>query len=439
MIRRCERKIISGTIDAPSSKSSMQRAVACAMLSRGRSVLRSAELCADSESALRLAQALGASARIEGSSVSIDGSPLFGKNAAAFSARGEPQSERGSLLSAERLELDCGESGLCMRMFSPIAALLASETRLTGRGSLALRPMGMVEGSLRALGAECRSVDGHSPLLIAGPLEGGCAEIDASESSQLLTGLLIALPLAPRDSELKVARAVSKGYLDLTIDTCEAFGVEIQRNEDFSKFSIRGGQRYKPADFAVEGDWSGAAFLIVAAAIAAGESKLAIRGLRMDSSQPDRLVVEAARAAGASLAMEEGVLFVGRDRLEAFDFDATDCPDLFPPLAALASACAGESVIRGVHRLRGKESDRAASLKATFDILGAPVRLEGDSMIVEGGSMRGGEVRAFGDHRIAMSAAVAALGATDGVTIHGSECVSKSWPGFFEDLGSISG
>lgn len=425
MIRRCEKKTISGIIDAPASKSSMQRAVACAMLSQGRSILRNAELCADSESALRLARAMGASVRIDGIGVSIKGSPLF--------ADGSGKAAPGEL------ELDCGESGLCMRMFSPIAALLGSATKLSGRGSLAGRPMGMVEGPLKALGAECVSACGHAPLLIKGPLAGGKAEIDAGESSQLLTGLLIALPLVPRDSELEVLHAVSKGYLDLTIDTCAAFGVRIERNEDYSRFWMKGGQNYKPAEFTVEGDWSGAAFLIVAAAIAAGESELAIRGLRLDSSQPDKAVVDAARAAGASLAMEDNVLTLRRERLDAFEFDATDCPDLFPPLVALASACVGTSVLHGIHRLRGKESDRAASLKAMFDALGVPVRLEGNSMLVEGGETQGGEVHAFGDHRLAMAAAVAALGAKGGIEIHGSECVTKSWPDFFEDLSSISG
>jgi 3-phosphoshikimate 1-carboxyvinyltransferase len=299
--------------------------------------------------------------------------------------------------------------------------------------------MGMVEGPLKALGVECASSRDHAPLLIRGPLSGGKAVIDAGESSQLLTGLLIALPLAPHDSELEVVHPVSKGYLDLTIDTCAAFGVRIERSEDYSRFWMEGRQSYKPAEFTVEGDWSGAAFLIAAAAVAAGEGGLAISGLRTDSSQPDKAVVDAARAAGASIAMEGDVLIVRRGRLDAFEFDATDCPDLFPPLVALAAACGGTSVIHGIHRLRGKESDRAASLKAMFDTLGVPVRLDGNSMLVEGGDIRGGEVQAFGDHRLAMAAAVAALGAKGGIDIHGSECVSKSWPGFFEDLSSIGG
>ena len=439
MIRRCEKRTISGSIDAPASKSSMQRAVACATLAGGTSLLKSGELCADSKSALRLATTLGAAVSIDGSIITIEGSALFGgieRRSADCGA--SPASSGSSKARGVTLELDCGESGLCMRMFSPIAAILDMDTRLVGQGSLLRRPMGMVEGPIRAMGAECRSSGGFAPLFIRGPLRGGRVEMDSGESSQLLTGLLIALPLAKEDSELRVSNAVSKGYLDLTIDTCAAFGVRIERNEDFSVFSIEGGQTYRAREFTVEGDWSGAAFLVVAAAIAAKKSELAIRGLRKDSSQPDRAILSAALAAGATLRVEGDAFFVGRGRLDAFEFDATDCPDLFPPLAALASACGGISEIRGIHRLKGKESDRAASLKATFEALGARVSFDGDYMLIEGCSIHGGEIDARGDHRIAMAAAVAALNAKGSVTILGSECVAKSWPGFFEDLESIS-
>jgi 3-phosphoshikimate 1-carboxyvinyltransferase len=420
MKKLCGAHKIGGSVKAPASKSSMQRAVACAALAEGTSELKSKELCADSLSALRLAGILGARVERRGENIAISG---IGASS--------PGGGLGGLL-----DLDCGESGLCMRMFSPIAALSGRETRLLGSGSLARRPMGMVEGPLVALGAYCRTSDGHQPITVRGPLRGGEAEIDASESSQLLTGLLIALPLAERSSTLHVAKAVSRGYLDLTIDTCAAFGVGITRNGDYSRFDIEGGQRYRAAEFDVEGDWSGAAFLVAAAAIAA-EGELELSGLQAGSSQPDRAFLAAAEAAGAIPRWEGSRLLVGRARGKPFAFDATDCPDLFPPLAALAAHCAGTSSIRGVHRLRGKESDRAASLKAAFDALGCPVSFEGDTMLIKGGAMTGGAVDAAGDHRIAMAAAVAALGASGEVEILGSECVAKSWPAFFEDLASI--
>lgn len=420
MIKRCGAHKIGGSAKAPASKSSMQRAIACAALADGTSELRSGELCADSRSALRLAEALGARVEIRGDVITIQGT----------------HGRASGVTNDEPLDLDCGESGLCMRMFSPIAALSGRNALLHGGGSLEKRPMGMVEGPLTALGVSCDTTGGHQPITVRGPLRGGIIEIDAGESSQLLTGLLIALPLAARSSTLRVIRAVSLGYLDLTIDTCAAFGVEITRNADYSRFDMEGGQRYHAIDFDVEGDWSGAAFLVVAAAIAA-EGELEIRGLGASSRQPDRAILSAVEATGASPRWEGGRLFIGRARGQPFDFDATDCPDLFPPLAALASRCAGVSSIRGVHRLRGKESDRAASLKAAFDALGCRVDIKGDTMLIQGGVATGGKVDAAGDHRVAMAAAVAALGASGEVEIDGSECVAKSWPAFFEDLGSI--
>ena len=420
MMRQCGAHKVGGSIKAPASKSSMQRAVACAALAEGTSALKSGELCADSRSALRLAETLGAHVELREDSIEISGIGSAAQGAG----------------SSDPLDLDCGESGLCMRMFSPIAALSEREARLIGNGSLARRPMGMVESPLTSLGAYCRTTDGHQPITVRGPLLGGEAEIDASESSQFLTGLLIALPLSERSSTLHVARAVSRGYLDLTIDTCAAFGVGIDRNGDYSRFDIEGGQRYRATDFEVEGDWSGAAFLVAAAAIAA-DGELEIRGLGAGSSQPDRAMLAAAEAAGATPRWEGSRLLVGRARGLPFAFDATDCPDLFPPLAALAAHCAGTSSIRGVHRLRGKESDRAASLKAAFDALGCPVSFDGDAMLIRGGTVKGGKVDAAGDHRIAMAAAVAALGASGEVEIAGSECVAKSWPAFFEDLGAL--
>ena len=422
-----ERKTIGGSIEAPASKSSMQRAVACATMAGGRSRLKSGELCADSRAALGLAASLGAAVSFDAEAIAIVGSTRFGSSSDDFSGE---------------LELDCGESGLCMRMFSPIAAILDGRAKLLGRGSLAKRPMGMVEEPLRALGAECRSTAGFPPLFVRGPLRGGSIDIDAGESSQLLTGLLVALPLATEDSELRVKNAVSKGYLDLTIDTCAAFGVAIERDSSFSRFFIQGGQRYRATDFSVEGDWSGAAFLVVAAAIAAGPEGLEIGGLRMESSQPDKAVLRAAADAGAPIGGRGAGLHIGSAgfgaRLKAFEFDATDCPDLFPPLAALAAACVGTSGIKGVHRLKGKESDRAASIASMLAALGVPVSFEKDWMRIQGGAIHGGTIDACGDHRIAMAAAVAALAADGPVTILGAECVSKSWPSFYDDLDSVS-
>ncbi|HUX37478.1 MAG TPA: 3-phosphoshikimate 1-carboxyvinyltransferase [Rectinemataceae bacterium] len=412
---------IGGLIRAPASKSSMQRAVACATLAEGESLLLNPSLSADCLAALSVAGGLGARVERREGGIAIRGGLDL-----------SPWSE-----GRETRRLVCGESGLCIRMFTPIASLLPGESLLVAEGSLRKRPLSMLEGALDSLGATCVTTAGLPPVLVRGPLRGGKTRVDGRESSQFVTGLLIALAAAELDSEVFVEGLVSGGYVDLTIDTMRRFGVEARRGDD-AVFSLRGRQSYKPTSFEVEGDWSGAAFLVVAAAIAARSEALAIAGLRLDSSQPDRAILRAVEAAGAALSIGEGGVSVASSRLEAFEFDATDCPDLFPPLVALASACRGESLLRGAKRLGNKESDRAMALREEFGRLGVAVAVDGDEMRVSGrGRIFGGAVDSQGDHRIAMAAAVASLVAEEEVVIEGAECVSKSWPSFFEDLDGI--
>ena len=414
---------VGGVIKAPASKSAMQRAIACATLARGVSRISGAPVCADSRAALRIAEGLGAAVKERDGLIEIEGSPFFG--------------EKTGSIGQGTLAVSCGESGLCMRMFSPIVALLDVEVSLEGEGSLARRPMGMVEDALSAFGASCASRGGLPPLRIRGPLQAKRAKLDAKGSSQLLTGLLTALPLLHEDSEIEVENLVSSGYLDMTMEMCARFGVRVERGRGGSSFFISGGQFYRATELSVEGDWSGAAFLLVAAAIAGGERGLCIRGLYQDSRQPDMAIVEVLRRSGAVLSFEGTDLTVLPGTLHPFYFNANDCPDICPPLVALAAAIRGESRIEGVHRLASKESDRAAALKSTFGKLGVEVTIEGDTMRVKGGNLHGGSVASWGDHRIAMAAAIAALAAKDEVIIEGAECVAKSWPDFFGDLSSI--
>jgi len=325
-----------------------------------------------------------------------------------------------------------------MRMFSPIAALLDRPVRMNARGTLGSRSMTMVSKPLSDFGVRCGTAGGRPPLDIQGPLQGGEYYLDTTESSQFLTGLLIALPLAGKDSLIRTERPVSRGYLDLTIETCAAFGVTIERDCEYSSFSIKGNQRYLPATFTVEGDWSGAAFLVAAASLAADSAGVELKGLNGASSQPDRAILTAVGKAGTPMQfMEDGSLKLWRGARRNFSFDATDCPDLFPPLAALAAGCTGTTELKGLHRLRNKESDRALSLCTLLGNLGVKSRIEGDSLFIDGGMVRSGTVDSFGDHRIAMAAAIAALAADGPVTIGGAECVAKSWPDFFQCLNAL--
>jgi len=434
-VTRCvEPSAVGGRVRAPASKSAMQRALACAAMAPGVSTLTNPTWCADSLAAMRVATALGAAVERFDDRVIVRGG-LFGASQGAIVA-------------------SCGESGLCLRMFSAIASLSPTEVELRGEGSLAGRPVGMVEAPLVALGVQCSTNGGLQPVRVRGPLRAGRVTVDGSESSQFITGLLLALPMAGGDSVVTVERLASRGYVDLTLDIMRAFGAQASRDMSFSKFSMRG-VPYTPAEYEVEGDWSGAAFLLVAGAIAAGTTAsgghgLEVVGLQSASSQPDRSIIDALRLAGASIEEVPGGYRVSAAALHGFAFDATDSPDLFPPLVALASRCAGVTELRGASRLRAKESDRAAALSEEFGRLGLRVDVDGDRMTVHGfgglGSsderrlsarLTGGTVSSRGDHRIAMAAAVAALSGAGTVTIEGAECVAKSWPEFFDVLDGV--
>lgn len=431
-VKTVEPAVVEGCAHAPASKSALQRAIACASLAEGLSRLRGVTLCSDALAALRVASGLGARVLQDGpAELRIEGRP--------------PQP--GTSFPGEAAGLSCGESGLCMRMYAPIAALQGRPVRLLAEGTLKKRPMHMVAEALSAFGARCSmGASGLPPLDICGPMQAGERMIDAQGSSQVVTGLLIALPLLDGDSVLEVRNPVSAGYLDLTRTVCKAFGVSIEQEEGRAnrnggpqapqaiRFVIPGRQRYRPANIDIEGDWSGAAFLAVAGAIAGAETGLTVEGLDADSSQPDKAICRVLGDAGAQVSWNGNTLVIRPGSLVPFTFDATDCPDLFPPLAALASAIQGISTIRGVRRLAGKESDRARALQHVYDILGVRIDIEDDEMRIHGGNVHGGRIPTYGDHRIAMSGAIAALISDQPVEIEDAECVAKSWPEFFETL-----
>ena len=407
-MERClEPSAIKGTLKAPASKSMTQRVIAAALLADGQSIIHNPSYCDDSLAAMSIAVGLGARVEPQVNELKINGSAVLK----------EPK-------------LNCGESGLAIRMFSPIAALYPAEIKMVGANSLKKRPMFMIEEALNQLGVKCTSSGGFLPLTIEGPIVGGHCEIDGSISSQLLTGLLMALPLAAGNSEIRVNNLKSKPYIDMTIQILKSFGISVE-NRDYSLFRIQGNQKYIPQSYTVEGDWSGGAFLLVAGAI---NGQLCVRGLRSDSMQSDKLIVNALENAGAHIISGENQIEITRSELKAFEFDATESPDLFPPLVALASYCEGISTIKGVSRLIYKESDRAKALQEEFSKMGIKIEINDDLMFVIGGKPQGARVESHDDHRIAMAIAVASLGATAKVSIRDSQCVAKSYPGFFDDL-----
>ena len=405
---------VKGRVAAPPSKSMMGRAVAAALLADGTSRIANASFCDDGLTALGIIEALGARIRKdEKRIVTIRGTGKQALNPGA--------------------PLDCGESGLCMRMFTPIAALQDKEVMLSASGSLRSRPMKMVE-ELQALGISCKTDHGHAPITVRGPMKGGHVKVDASITSQLLTGLLMVLPLCEKNSLISVSGLKSAPYVLMTIELLKYFGVDVHHDEHLEKFLVSGNQTYAPSTYTVDGDWSGASFLLVAGATM---GSVTVTGLNPASPQADRAILDVLERVGASIETVVDSVSVGRKELKPFQYDATDCPDLFPPLVALASSCEGKSVIRGLERLTHKESNRAGALASEFAKLGIAIKTAGNRMEVYGGSVREAVVDAHNDHRIAMACAVTALRAKGNVGINGEACVSKSYPGFFSDLEAI--
>ncbi len=404
---------VEGDIVPPSSKSYAQRAIAAALLADGVSTLYNVEMCDDTAAALRVIQVLGAKVeRPDQTTYTI----------------------RGGLNPVSEI-LDIGESGLSTRLFTPIASLCSRPITIDGHSSILRRPMGMMIEPLRQLGVKARDHKGFLPISVKGPMRGGEVRIDGSVSSQFLTGLLMALPLARQGTTIYVDGLKSYPYIDMTIDTMDKFGIDID-HRDYEEFYVPGGQKYTPADFIMEGDWSAASCLLVAGAVA---GSVTMHNLKTISLQADTAIIDALSRAGARIEETADSVTVSKRDLHAFEFDATDCPDLFPALAALAANCEGTSVITGTGRLVHKESDRAEAIRSEYGMLGIEVDLDEDNIMrITGSRIIGGcTVESCGDHRMAMSLAVAALNASEPVTIRGAECVSKSYAGFWQDFNKL--
>ena len=400
----------------------MQRACAAALLAKGTTYIKNAGTSNDDKAALEIIRNLGATIG------SVD------DNTIAIHSKGVHPVSRG---------IHCGESGLSIRMFTPIASLASSPIEITGEGSLTVRPMDFFDEVLPKLGVAIQSNAGKLPMTVHGPLQPADIEVDGSLSSQFLTGLLMAFSAAnAKGVSLHVRDLKSKPYIDLTLQLMQTFGLPVPENRDHRSFYFHGTEVNSSVDlkreYTVEGDWSGAAFILVAGAIAGGEVR--VNGIFNQSRQADKKIVDALLSAGAYLHVSDDHVFVRRSNLQGFNFDATDCPDLFPPLVALAALCKGPTTIHGLKRLKHKESDRGATLKEEFDKLNVEVKLEGDIMTIMGtGKVQvlNQKLNSHHDHRIAMAVAVAALCADIDVEIRNADAVNKSYPDFWEHLRSI--
>jgi 3-phosphoshikimate 1-carboxyvinyltransferase len=410
-------KTVSGKLTVPSSKSYAQRAIAIAALSENSVCLENLTDCDDVVAAQQIIQSLGVKIQRKGKDLIL----LEGIDLSAI----------------EDISINCGESGLSTRLFSTFSLLFESKFTVTGHGSIMERTMDMVIDALEQFGKDVNSNDDCLPLMISGDVEKNEIYIDGAVSSQLLTGLLIVAPRLNQDTKIHVKDLKSIPYIDMTLEILSDFEIDI-KHDNYKTFYINGSQKPSKSKYRVEGDWSGASFLIVAAAIA-GEIEL--EGLNRKSKQADMRVLDALTAFGADFHWKAGVLKIKKNRSKAFRFDATHCPDLFPPLAVLAACSDGVSIIKGTSRLEHKESNRALTIKEEFEKLGVEVLLKKDEMHIVGGGERlyvkGGKVSSRNDHRIAMALSLFGLRITDPIFIEHPEAINKSYPDYFLDFLSV--
>ena len=400
---KIEPSVLSGSVKIPSSKSYAHRLLICAGLSRGKSVIKGISHSKDIDATIASMTALGAEFIVRDDEIEVQGIENPSKSAV----------------------LDCCESGSTLRFLIPVAAALGVEAEFHGQGRLPQRPIDIFTRELSTNGIKF-DYNNTMPFTISGQLHGGVYKLEGNVSSQFVTGLLFALPLLKEDSQIiMTSKLESKPYVDMTIESLKMFGIEIDECEN--GYKICGGQVYRPCDCTVEGDFSQAAFFYVANAIG---NDIKIENLNPLSVQGDKKILEIIR---------EMCYNKNTGHLNYFNADCSDIPDLVPILAVLGCIGDNPSEIHNAERLRIKESDRLAAVSDMLNRLGGKVTVLDDGLRIEPAKLHGGIVESFGDHRIVMSAAIAALKADGEVIIKGAEAVEKSYPNFFEDYINLGG
>ncbi|MBC7128034.1 MAG: 3-phosphoshikimate 1-carboxyvinyltransferase [Candidatus Methanosuratus sp.] len=406
---------VDGTVRAPPSKSLTQRAVACALIADGRTEVVNPSTSDDGTVAAMVARSMGARVRMGDGVWTID-----------------PPSRP----EAPEDVVDCGGSATSMRLFTAIAALADGATVLTGNRSLRRRPIGELLEALGGLGVHSFSTrhNGLPPVVVeGGGIRGGTVSIRGDVSSQYISALILACTRADSQTSIQVLKSLeSADYVMMSLDVLREFGGIAGSDFVSLRFKIPGRQALRGCRLVVEGDYSSAAFVIAAGALA---GRASVTGLKARTSQGDRRILEIIERMGGRISVDGCTATATRNRLMGVEIDCSEVPDLVPVLGVLATQAEGVTVFRRVSRLRIKESDRVEGVVSMINRLGGRAKAEGDDIIVKGPStLRGTEIDPREDHRIAMAAAVAGLVASGETVIRGAECVSKSYPGFFSDL-----
>jgi 3-phosphoshikimate 1-carboxyvinyltransferase len=406
---------IAGELTIPPSKSYTQRVLACSLISDKSTIIHRMGFSDDETAILELIKEAGADLFIDGETLRVKGEGFNPKTL---------------------LELNCNESGLGARMMTPILANSNHRIILNGKGTLLRRTMKIFDEVLPKMNVDFHSNDSRLPFNILGPLKPVSLEIDGSISSQFITGIILGYVASPllREEILTVRNPMSIPYIELTIEILSLFGVDLKFEDNKIKFS--GPYQMRNTEVTIEGDWSSGAFILVAAALG---GDVTVKGLTINSSQADKRVLDALKDFGAGLIITDQFVRAFSNEKRPFTFDATHCPDLFPPLAVLASYAAGESRIKGLGRLTHKESNRALTIRSELKKMGADILFAGDEMIIRGVSeMKGTTIDSHGDHRIAMAASIMGLFASGSTYIQHSEAVNKSFPKFYDFLARLT-
>lgn len=410
--------MLGGEITIPPSKSLCHRAIICASLSKGESTIQNFTMSEDMRATIGGMEALGA--KIE---------KKQNVNTLTLKINGG--------FNRIRNEIDCIESGSTLRFLIPIALLDGGKTTFTGRGKLVSRPIEPYLDIFNSQNIKYMLQNGQLPLGVEGALKSGEYRVKGNISSQFITGLMFALPLLNGDSRIIVTTELeSKGYIDLTLDVLWKYGIEIE-NKDYKEFYIKGNQKYIGRDYYVEGDFSQAAFWIVAGLLGNG---IICKGLNPSSLQGDRAILDIVREMGGHFEQKGDIIHVHGSRTLGGVIDASQCPDLVPILAVLGALSSGTTKIINAARVRIKESDRLKAISQELIKLGAHIEELEDGLIIKGREqLNGGEVDSWNDHRIAMALAVASIKSREPVIITNSSAVKKSYPGFWDDFKSLGG
>lgn len=405
---------VTGKVRVPSSKSYTIRGLICAALAHGESKIIHPLSSDDTDAAASVLRQIGVRVHQEGDLWAVSGGDFS-----------EPDAD-----------LFCGESATTLRFMTAICSLIPGQCRLTSAPSLALRPIKPLLQALRQLGVDCTYRDEDSSVVVAGGrLKGGTVELPGDISSQFVSALLLIAPFAEEGVIIRLTTPLeSESYVLMTLECLRKFGIAVKTSEDLTEFEILG-QRYKPAEYQIEGDWSSASYLLALGAVC---GEIEVENLNPESRQGDKVILNFLREMGAGVGMKAGSVVVRKSKLKAIRADLSDCIDLLPTMAVLAAVADGESRFTGIARARIKESNRVAAVREGLERMGIKVGEERDKLTVTGSMPEGSIIDSKGDHRIAMAFSI--LGLVAGETIiNGAESVAKTFPEFWDILKSIGG